>query len=155
MPDDYLKGFTEVQAKRALKEMARIDENIKHRQRIAMTYDQHLNQLGISPPYIPDYAMHTYTKYPLLVKDPEYIFSEAEKANLPIHDWFTTPLYPVSENLEQWQFDEFQFPIAVKISQHVINLPTDLSVTDKMATTVVEFLSVNKSQLMDTDDLFS
>ncbi|MEM9820471.1 MAG: DegT/DnrJ/EryC1/StrS family aminotransferase [Bacteroidota bacterium] len=153
IPKDYLKGFSAVQAKRALYELERLPQNIKHRQKVAAYYDQKLGELGHAAPFQPDYAMHTFTKYPLLVKDRDFIFAEAEKADLPIHDWFISPLHPVQENLELWHFDENQFPVAGAIARHVINLPTDFSVNEKLMTKVGRFLAQHQSQLLSADAL--
>lgn len=154
MPDDYLKGFSEVQAKRALRELSRLNKNIEHRKKIAGCYDECLKGMDITPPYVPDYAEHTFTKYPILVKDRDYIFVEAEKANLPIHDWFTSPLHPVEEKLlPLWKFDKNEFPIAMTMANHVINLPTDLAVSSNMAKKVVHFLQQHRSQLVNAEAL--
>ncbi len=155
MPDDYLKGYSDVQAKRAIRELKRIDKNIQHRIKMARFFNKELERMGFSGPYEPDYAMHTYTKYPILVKDRAFIFAEAEKDSLPIHDWFTSPLHPVDENLELWKFNESEYPVAVNIAKHVINLPTDLSVDEKLAKRVVAFLEKHQHQLMKSEALIS
>ncbi|MCP4204931.1 MAG: hypothetical protein GY769_23735 [bacterium] len=153
MPAGYLQGYSEVQAKRALKEITRIDRNIRHRIETARFYNEELKKLGIKGPFEPVYAVHTYTKYAILVQDRDFIFAEAEAERLPIHDWFISPLHPVQGNLESWQFDEAEYPIAVKAAQHVINLPTDLGVTPRLAERIAVFLGKHRDQLLTNEVL--
>ena len=79
---------------------------------------------NIEPPYEPSYAVHTYLKFPLLVKDRKKFFKEAEKEKIELGDWFISPIHPITKNLEYWHYKYGENPIAEKISQHIIDLPT-------------------------------
>ncbi len=132
-PHDFLKGFSEFQAKLALKFFKKnkkgiylIDELINHRKKIAKLYNQILRDLDIEPPYKPYYANHTYLKYPLLVKDRKKIFTIAEKFKVPLGDWFLSPIHPILTNFENWYYNYGENPIAEFASRHIINLPTDI-----------------------------
>ena len=69
----------------------KIDKLNAHRRKIANLYKKALLGFGIEPPYEPEYAVHTYLKFPLLVKDRKKIFKEAEKKKIELGDWFISP----------------------------------------------------------------
>ena len=106
-PKDFEKGFSEVQAKKGIEELMgkfvnglmrervdgcngrkgwNIDKVIEHRRKVASMYKTFLKELNIEPPYEPEYAVHTYLKFPLLVKDRKKFFKEAEKATIELSD---------------------------------------------------------------------
>ena len=74
---------------------------------------------------------HSFLKYPLLVKKRNDFLKLAEKEKIKLGDWFLSPLHPVQNNLQQWNFDKKQYPIAVKIASQIVNLPTDTKNIEK------------------------
>ena len=111
-PKDFEKGFSEVQAKKGIEELMgkfvnglmrervdgcngrkgwNIDKVIEHRRKVASMYKTFLKELNIEPPYEPEYAVHTYLKFPLLVKDRKKIFKEAEKKRLNLVTGLSLP----------------------------------------------------------------
>ncbi|MEM8906705.1 MAG: aminotransferase class I/II-fold pyridoxal phosphate-dependent enzyme [Bacteroidota bacterium] len=153
MPDGYFTGFSSTQVKRTTYELNRLEQNLEHRRQVAQFYDAVLSKLGLVVPFQPDYATHTFVKYPLLVKDREAVFAEAFKRNIPIHDWFISPLHPIQEGLERWNFQAADFPVASKIAQHVINLPTDLFVNSSMQRRIEQFIIDLKDQFSSFEQL--
>jgi len=61
----------------------------------------------------------------------------AEKARVPLGDWFSSPLHPVTDNLERWWFQAGEFPVAERLARSVVNLPTDTLDPDK----IISFLN--------------
>ena len=82
----------------------KIDKVIEHRRKIANLYKKALLGLGIEPPYEPEYAEHTYLKFPLLVKDRAKFFRLAEKETIELGDWFVSPIHPIQKNFELWHY---------------------------------------------------
>jgi len=159
-PKDFEKGFSEVQAKKGIEELMgkcvnglmrekqrKIDKVIEHRRKIANLYKKALLGLGIEPPYEPEYAVHTYLKFPLLVKDRKKIFKEAEKKKIELGDWFISPIHPITKNLEYWHYKYGENPIAEKISQHIVNLPTHTKITEDYVARIAEFLKKNRDNI--------
>jgi len=79
---------------------------------------------------------HSFLKYPLRVNDRPTFQSSAEKARVPLGDWFSSPLHPIETNLERWRFHPGNFPVAERLARTVVNLPTDTLHPDK----VISFL---------------
>ena len=149
MPPGYLKGFSPVQAKRALSALDRIDANLSHRACVAARYDELLITLGIAPPYRPDYATHMFTMYPLLVRNRATFLDRAERAGVPVHDWFRSPLHPIEEDLEPWGLETSQYPVATQLSKHVVNLLTDLRVNPRIEARIQEFVKAQRQELLE------
>lgn len=153
MPEDYLKGFSNTQSKKGVFEIKRISENLMHRKKIASFYDETLLNLGKKKAYSPNDVEHTYTKYPILVKNRERFLKRAEKYKIPIHDWFISQIHPITENFHRWSLTPNEHPISKKIAGHIVNLPTDLSVDYQLKKKVARFLEINKDQIVSYDDL--
>lgn len=139
-PDDFEKGFTELQAKRALRELKDFNATIEHRRRIASLYDDILERLGLPKPYQPDYAFHTFLKYPLEVRDSGAFFKEAFRHRIEIGDWFLSPLHPIIGDLSVWDYSSGTCPIAETISQRIVNLPTHKRIDEKYVDRLEGFL---------------
>ena len=154
MPKNFLKGFTETQAKKGLEYFQkvngeyRIDLIIKHRKKIAGYYKEMLEDLGFEPPYEPDYAEHTYLKFPLLVKDRKKFLYLAEKEGIELGDWFLSPIHPIQKNFELWNYRYGENPVGEFASKHIVNLPTHEKIKEKDLDRIYSFLKRNKNEII-------
>ena len=159
-PKNFEKGFSEVQAKKGIEEsmgkcvnglmrerQRKIDKLNAHRRKIANMYKTLLKELNIEPPYEPEYAVHTYLKFPLLVKGRKKIFKEAEKEKSELGDWFVSPIHPITKNFEYWHYKWGENPIDEKISQHIVNLPTHTKITEDYVARIAQFLRKNRNEI--------
>jgi len=80
-------------------------------------------------------------------------FKEAEKFNIPIQDWFISQIHPIEKDFEKWFLTPEKYPISNKISNHIVNLPTDFSVTEKLKFKIGLFLKENSHQIQSYKDL--
>ena len=153
-PPNFLKGFTETQAKEGLKYFQKengeykIDKLIKHRQKVASLYKEILTDLGFEPPYEPPYAEHTYLKFPLLVKNREKIFRLAEENRIELGDWFLSPIHPIKRNFHLWYYRYGENPIGEFASRHIVNLPTHERIDENYIDRIAEFLRKNKDEII-------
>ena len=76
-------------------------------------------------------------KCELVATDRPTFQAAAEKARVPLGDWFCSPLHPIETGLDRWRFQTGDFPMAERLSRSVVNLPTDTLDPDK----VVSFLT--------------
>ena len=146
-PEGFEKGFSGIQSKRGGKELESIDKILEHRKNIAALYKKSLLDMQIEPPYEPDYAVHTYLKFPLLVKDRMKFFKLAEKEKIELGDWFLSPIHPVTGNFQLWHYRWGENPIAEKISQHIVNLPTHTEINETYVDKIAEFLEKNRNEI--------
>lgn len=147
MPEQYLKQLSGFQAKLGAKSIQRIDKNIRHRIQVAK-HDEVLKRLHKTTPEVPEGIVHTFVKYPLLVKDRKSFIAAAEKSSIEIGDWFISPLHPIEEELSKWAFDEKQFPVATDKAKHIVNLPTHQDIDTKYLTRITEFLKAHQEEIL-------
>lgn len=153
-PPNFLKGFTETQAKEGLKYFDKIngkykiDLIIEHRKKIAGLYKEILMDLGFEPPYEPNYAEHTYLKFPLLVKDRRKFFLLAQENKIELGDWFLSPIHPIMSNFELWGYEWGTNPVAEFASCHIVNLPTHEKIDENYVDRIYTFLKRNKDEIL-------
>ena len=91
--------------------------------------------------------MHTYLTFPLLVKDRMKFFRLAEKEKIELGDWFVSPIHPITKDFELWHYRWGENPVAEKISQHIVNLPTHTGITEDYVGRIAQFLEKNVEML--------
>lgn len=139
LPENYFKDISTIQVLAGIKRLRKLNDLNELRKINAERYTSFLSKNNKK--YIDEkfFGNHLFLKYPILVKNRELFLVSAQKENVILGDWFHSPLYPVKEELTLWKFDSEKFPIATKISEKIVNLPTD--VTDN--TDVIRFLDNN------------
>ena len=147
IPPKFLKGLSEIQAKRGVQELHIMKENLAHRKKIAQQYKNILCELGIDLPFEPEYAVHTFLKFPLLVKDRKKFFHKAGNCRIELGDWFLSPIHPVKKNFELWNYYWGENPVAEKISQHIVNLPTHPKIDAEYIDKISGFLKKTKDNI--------
>lgn len=132
MPEDFLKDYSNVQAKEALKNIKNLDKVLEIRKANAKKYSDFLKNNNKA--YVNEklFENHSFLKYPLLVKDREQFLSLAQNHKIPMGDWFLSPLHPVTENFEHWHLDINQFKNAKFISERMVNIITEYKNTDRV-----------------------
>jgi dTDP-4-amino-4,6-dideoxygalactose transaminase len=137
MPVDYFKDISSVQIKAGVKELSKLNSINKIRRNNGMDYTRYLKSKYKTHVNESLFENHLFLKYPILVKDRNLFLRLAEEDKISLGDWFLSPLHPVKENLEQWGFKRESYPVANRISEKILNLPTDI----KDNTSVIKFLS--------------
>ena len=133
-PRNYLKGLSAVQAREGLRVLDHLDELLARRRTNAGIYTDFLQGQGKNHVTRELFPNHSFLKYPLLVKDRPTFQSAAEKARVPLGDWFCSPLHPIQTGLERWRFQTGNFPVAERLALTVVNLPTDTQDPEKVIT---------------------
>ncbi|MFO7789183.1 MAG: DegT/DnrJ/EryC1/StrS family aminotransferase, partial [Bacteroidales bacterium] len=147
-PEYFFKNYSNVQAKEALRNLKGFDDVILKRKKNARIYTDFLSKTGKNHVSLDLFDDHAFLKYPLRVNDRDRFFHLAEKANIPLGDWFVSPLHPVEQDMTPWYFDPNKYPVAVKMAEKVVNLPTDIQHIDK----VIQFLKNNIDLIEDVDE---
>ena len=144
MPNNFFKDISSVQVKAGINQLKNLDSLNLLRKKNAGDYSKFLeknNKVFVTEDL---FNNHLFLKYPLLVKNRELIFELAQKQNINLGDWFISPLHPIKENLERWDFKKNLFPEAVRISKLIVNLPTEIQNNQK----VINFLIDNLEQII-------
>ena len=139
IPTEYFKDISNVQISAGIKNLKKIYRLNELRRRNANSYTEFLkaqNKNHVDPNLFPN---HIFLKYPLLVKDRGRFFELAKSSRITLGDWFLSPLHPIRDDLYRWGLVRENYPVAHKVSQRIVNLPTDIKTNSK----VIEFLKQN------------
>jgi len=145
MPKDYLLGMSDMQKRAAVKALTKLPRMNALRKANGVLYTAHLAQAGLNHVAPSLHENHLFLKYLLLVHDRRAFMRKAHEANIPLGDWFRSPLHSVEGNLSQWKFDPERYPNAVFAASHVVNLPTDTRRPER----VLDFIDKSSSLIMD------
>lgn len=148
MPKDYFKLMGKEQAKKGIVEIKKLDKNIFHRNNIYKKYIELFEAFGIYCFRIPDNYFSTCLKFPVLVKSKEKILQLAENNNLEIADWFLSPIHPIKNDLHKWNYESSSNPIAEKISEHIVGLPTHNKIDEKYFERLNLFIRNNRDEFL-------
>ena len=144
MPEGYFKGISKVQVKKGLSNLKSFREVLVRRKQNAILYTDFLrknDKYHVLEELHPD---HSFLKYPILVKDRVEFDKRAFKAKIQMGDWFCTPIYPVKDHWEKWDFDSDDVPNALYLAGHIENLPTNTNDPEN----VLDFLRKNIEEVI-------
>jgi dTDP-4-amino-4,6-dideoxygalactose transaminase len=137
MPAGYLKRMGFSQQTGWTLGLNKIERLLAKRYQTAEFYDDFFKRKGIPVPLQPDYAKHGMLRYVIRVPDKERILQRARKRHIPIGDWFISPLHPVENDLEPWQYQKGQCPESEKACRETINLFTDHALSENQLNTLL------------------
>ena len=143
-PRDYFMGVSKTQIRAGIHGLAQLEQILERRRKNGLEYHAFLKEHDKW--HYPEDTLenHGFLKYPILVKDRDKFLIKAEKAKIQLGDWFVSPIHPVSNNFQNWQFNCEDFPNAVVVSSKILNLPTD----SKSAAQIKAFLRKNIDDLL-------
>ncbi|MFB6258259.1 MAG: DegT/DnrJ/EryC1/StrS family aminotransferase [Flavobacteriales bacterium] len=144
MPDDRIVDLSETQAELGLRDLSHLEQRLEAQKENAATYTRFLKERGKT--YVKEelFSDHAFLKYPIFVRDRPAFFELAEKAKIPLGDWFLSPLHPVEGDLSPWSLDVEEVPVAREKAEHVVSLPTTPDRIDR----VLAFLDEHQAYLI-------
>jgi perosamine synthetase len=140
MPEAFVARLSRFQARLATRRLAALDAAVRRRRTIAAGYSAWLLERNKTAPHEPDFAVHSYLRYPIRVRDREWFVAQADRRGVLLGDWFHSPLYPIDENLERWGYRRGSSPVAERVSAEIVNLPVDLAPDGRELQAVYELL---------------
>lgn len=143
MPAGYLSRMAACQARQGLREMARIEDNLRHRARLTAFYQRELPRIGFAAVAGVPADAWPLLRYPVRVADKGEVLTRASRQGLEIGSWFDLPLHPAGTRMEDFGYSPGACPQAEAASAEVVNLPTHLRVTDATAERTVQFLRLH------------
>jgi len=139
MPASYFKAMGQTQVSEGLHAIGSLNMMLSLRKQNAMIYTKHLSGLGKYHVAADLHPNHSFLKYPILVSDKKSFEKAAKKNGIELGDWFASPIHPVESNFEKWHLSPAVIPVAVYISAHILNLPTDTNHPER----VIAFIDKN------------
>jgi len=106
------------------KQLKKIDCMVQHRQRLAYFYSQQLNT--------PYNSNSSYLRYSIEVNNPNKLRKSAASKSIFLGDWYSTVISPKDIDSNIFKYIPNSCPQAEKVTQTIINLPTNpnLSLVD-------------------------
>ena len=114
----------------------KLENFIKHRQRLAEYYAEQLNL-----PYNPG---STYLRFNIFVDDPDGLRRFAAKENIFLGDWYDQVVAPKGVDLEKVGYKIGSCPQAELTAKKIVNLPTNPNLTLDDAKKVVKIIKLWK-----------
>jgi dTDP-4-amino-4,6-dideoxygalactose transaminase len=142
MATNFFKGISGVQAGSGLRQLKKIEQNIRHRKELAELYDKLLEQKGWpSRNYSRSTMDPVMVRYPVRIAEKQKALVEAAKAGIELGSWFECPLHPIETPLTAYNYEVGMCPVAEKASNEVVNLPLHPRVDEKTVKRTVEFIT--------------
>jgi perosamine synthetase len=136
---DYEQSLSAAQAALGLRQLHRLEANLRHRRRIAGIYDERLRARGWDVPAVPHPAQPSWVRFPVAVPDRE----EALAALAPhtvVGRWFSSVLEEATSRGTH-DYERGSCPVAEWAAAHLVNLPTHERVGPADAERIVAALS--------------
>jgi dTDP-4-amino-4,6-dideoxygalactose transaminase len=140
MPASFHMGMSALQARLGAQRLATIDARLRRRRAVAEHYSACLESHGLSAAREPSFARHGFLRYPLRVDDRERLIAQAARRGVLLGDWFRSPVHPIEGDLSPWGYRAGSNPIAERVAQEIVNLPTDLAAGGRELPVVEELL---------------
>ena len=132
--------MTNLQAAVGVAQLEKIDEFIKRKREIAKTYNSLLNDVkGIVLPPEMSWAMNVYWMYSILIEDDFYITRDQLMGKLEENEIETRPFFYPMHVMPPYKSD-IKFPVAERISERGINLPSAVTLKEEDITKIVEII---------------
>lgn len=138
-PEQYEERLAAGQAEVALRQLARLDENLAHRRRVAADYAERLAPLGFVAPVVPGDVAPAWVRYPVRVADRDAAIEALRRHTVP-GTWFTS----VQEEAIRPTLNGYvagTCPNAERAARELVNLPTHPRVGAKDVAAIVEAMS--------------
>lgn len=123
--ENDVKKLPSVLASLMLKQLESLEKSNEKRKQIVLTYEKKLAPL----------TMHVSTqpllRYPLYVANPKQILRSFKRNGIYLGNWYSNTIDPSGVSLKKLQYTLGSCPNAEKIAQHIINLPTYASLSQK------------------------
>jgi dTDP-4-amino-4,6-dideoxygalactose transaminase len=142
MPSDFFKNISSLQAHFGLRQLAKIDNNIAHRCKMAFLYDRLLAERNWIPRKYDESVINpVMVRYPLRIREKAKAIEEAAATGVELGSWFECPLHPVETPLEKYDYTTGMRPEAEKASREVVNLPLHQRTNERTAEKTIKFIT--------------
>jgi dTDP-4-amino-4,6-dideoxygalactose transaminase len=121
-PDRFEQALSNAQAALALRQLQRLERNVRHRSAVALAYRTLLSKSGFDGPQVPRGAEPSFVRYPVWVDD-RHAAVRALAPHAVVGTWFTSVLEE-AVSPRSGDYEIGSCPNAELAATHLINLPT-------------------------------
>lgn len=122
-----------------LGQLRQMDTLNAHRANIARMYKTRINNPKVLLPAGEQFF--TFLRYPILVENPSVLHKLAKKNGIILGNWYDSPVAPKDVESQVAKYLTGSCPNAEKLSSRVVNLPTDIHVSEKDAFRIIKLVN--------------
>ena len=145
-PNYFPKKLPNALAILALNQFKKLERFNKHRKEIAEFYFRELRNSNFVTLAEHEDRENIFLRFPIKHPKAHEIIKKAWANNLLIGDWYDKVIAPHDTKLEKMQYVSGSCPIAEKLAEETLNLPTHINISQKEARKIVDFLKTWKSK---------
>ncbi len=138
IPSYFPKRMPNALALLALNQMKKLDRFNCHRKKISSFYYKKIGSFEL-PVSFPE-RENIFLRFSVKSQKAHKIIRRAWDKNILIGDWYTSPVAPDDTQLEKVGYKKGSCPEAERLSKITFNLPTHISIREKEAGKIVDFL---------------
>ncbi len=120
-----------------LHQLNKLKKYNNHRIKLAKIYSRSLNKT-IPKPKIDE--NHIYTRYTILLDNPDSIYNKFIKKNIQLGRWFNNIIIPKGINLENIGYKKNSCPNAEFLANKSINLPNGIQIKESDAVKIAKYI---------------
>jgi len=121
-------------------QLKKLERFIFYQRKIAKFYDESLKDFGfLLPKKDPE---RVYMRYPILIEnyDTDKVLKKARKKKIFLDDgWRKTPVVPPDTDQTKMGYVLGTCPVAEKVAENILNLPTHINVSEENARKIIDF----------------
>lgn len=133
-----IKRMSNIQARLLLNQLDKVEMINNHREKIANIYNQNLKEELLF-----NSKNKILLRYPILITNRKEIKKKLLEERIITGNWYSSPIHPLynKEELEKVNYRGNLCPVASKVGQHILNLPTNIEVSQKEAMKIVDIVN--------------
>ena len=120
-------------------QIATIDDFNTHRRRIAHIYMNALKESSIA--LQDEEKGRVYLRFPIFVNDQSHVMKHAKNSGVLLGNWYTTVIAPGDCSMVHTGYASGACPNAEEQARHVVNLPTNIHISEEDAQTIVQLIT--------------
>jgi len=124
----------------ALNQLLKLERFNLHRQKIADFYFRELKDSPFELPFVREGTKPVFLRFIVRTPEAKRIIKQAWAKNLLIGDWYTSPVAPDDTQLNKVGYVLGSCPVAEKLAQETMNLPTHINISETDAQKIINFL---------------
>jgi len=133
LSDSGINKLSDIQAHLLLQQLSNVKKTNGHRTQIFNLYLQGLKE---EYRFLSNYP--SVLRFPVLLSNPKQVKEELRHKKIIVGRWYTSPVFPLKwENLSSAGYIKGSCPVAEYCCKYILNLPTNIEVTDDIARDIV------------------
>lgn len=134
-----------------LLQLRRLEEDVKHRNRLAKRLIENANKFGWQVPEIDwKQTRPSFIRFPFMVEDRNQWITLLKESGIQAGTWMSHPIHPEGSNFSICQYKQGMCPVAEKVSKRIVNIPINSRIGDWMVNSLEKRFSGRLTSISNT-----